>query len=549
MTKKEMQMHALKIRRIFKNADPKVDGTTFEATLQSVKEELVDVCQIIQGTPEEALIILTHLATNSQYGLALFDIDEFLNMEKDTSCLFLSEAIRSLMDKLLIEEGTFSRDKTYILTSLTRKMVDNELCYDDIKPEVAKERRTLRHLCDELFISIWDNNNNEVDALSDRIFACLSKHKHWIFVNKLLDVRNKYDSFDWAFFVWLMTKQTYTGSASVEIDAFINRFDVGNMRNYQILSSTKLGKEGYISSYDELWSNRIKITITQRAWMDFLSDEFPFMRLIVEGPALKEVKKNNIAPRRLFYNSNLQEELNALLKIMKLGKFEEFSKKQSKNGYKGRLTILFDGPPGTGKTEFVHQLAVKAGRLLMMVDIAEIRSKWVGESEKNIAAIFDDYSRAKENYGYAPIMLLDEADAIISRRFGVNNSVDQMSNTMQNLLLQHIERMAGILIATTNLRDNMDSAFERRFLMKLKFTYPDNETRMRILKDKLGLDKSDAEAIASSYVFTGADIENVVQKLSMMKFLGKRINNDVIIQQLHQDLHSASGRNSIGFKL
>jgi len=548
MTKKEMQMQAVKIKRIFKNVNPPIDGTTFDAALQAVNGELCAVCEFIQGTPEEALVFLTLLASNSKYGIPMKHIDDFLSMEHGTSALFLSEAVDALSEKLLVKENDYHAEGCFYLTSFARKMAEKGLSYKDIMEDIIKERRTLRHLSIELDKAIWDNMDSDIAKCERRVFKCLFANTHWGFVNRLLDVNDQYSPTEWVLFVWVMIQQTYSGEATVDIEHYLTSYAFGQRTYFQNFASTQLGKSGYISSNEALWTNRIKITITLRAWAEFLSDEFPFMRLVVEGPALKEVDTENIARRRLFYNSDLEGELNTLVRIMKLGKFEEFSNRQSRKGQKGRLTILFDGPPGTGKTEFVHQLAVKTGRLLMMVDIAEIRSKWVGDSEKNIAAIFNDYRRAKESNGYAPIMMLDEADAIISRRFGVNNSIDQMNNTIQNLLLQYIERMEGILIATTNLRGNMDSAFERRFLMKLKFTYPDNETRMRILKDKLGLDNSDAEAIASSYSFTGADIENVVQKLSMMKFLGKRINNDVIIQQLHQDLQSASGRNSIGFK-
>lgn len=91
---------------------------------------------------------------------------------------------------------------------------------------------------------------------------------------------------------------------------------------------------------------------------------------------------------------------------------------------------------------------------------------WVGESEKNIKGIFDDYKQKVKQSVKAPILLFNEADAIIvKRQVGAERAVEKMENSIQNIILQEIEQLDGILIATTNLAENMDKAFERRFLM------------------------------------------------------------------------------------
>lgn len=91
---------------------------------------------------------------------------------------------------------------------------------------------------------------------------------------------------------------------------------------------------------------------------------------------------------------------------------------------------------------------------------------WVGESEKNIKGIFDDYKQKVKQSVKAPILLFNEADAIIGKRqVGAERAVEKMENSIQNIILQEIEQLDGILIATTNLAENMDKAFERRFLM------------------------------------------------------------------------------------
>lgn len=116
--------------------------------------------------------------------------------------------------------------------------------------------------------------------------------------------------------------------------------------------------------------------------------------------------------------------------------------------------------------ETVLQIARKTGRDLIQVNVSEVKSMWVGESEKNIKGIFDDYKQKVKQSVKAPILLFNEADAIIGKRqVGAERAVEKMENSIQNIILQEIEQLDGILIATTNLAENMDKAFERRFLM------------------------------------------------------------------------------------
>lgn len=111
---------------------------------------------------------------------------------------------------------------------------------------------------------------------------------------------------------------------------------------------------------------------------------------------------------------------------------------------------------------------------------------WVGESEKNIKAIFDRYREHVKNSKVAPILLFNEADAVIGkRREGAEKAVDKMENSIQNIILQEMETLDGIMIATTNLEQNMDKAFERRFLYKIKFNKPSVEARMNIWRSMI----------------------------------------------------------------
>ena len=203
---------------------------------------------------------------------------------------------------------------------------------------------------------------------------------------------------------------------------------------------------------------------------------------------------------------------------------DRFSKIQDnleKAGMRRGFCCLFYGAPGTGKTETVYQLARQTGRDIMQINVDEIKSCWVGESEKNISNIFERYRNICHEYELAPILLFNEADAILGIRMeGAIRSVDKMENSLQNIILQEMESLEGIMIATTNLTENLDKAFERRFLYKIKYEKPTVEVRGKIWQQMLkGLNWEDALYLASRYDLSGGEIENIVRKHTITTIL------------------------------
>ena len=152
---------------------------------------------------------------------------------------------------------------------------------------------------------------------------------------------------------------------------------------------------------------------------------------------------------------------------------------------------------------------------------------WVGESEKNIKGIFDAYKKKVRFGDKAPILLFNEVDAIIGKRkVGAEESVERMENSIQNIILQEMEQLDGILIATTNLVENMDKAFERRFLYKIKFERPDLTNRSKIWQSMIPqLSVSDSKNMAQEYDFSGGEIENVARHLTVQTILHGETRN------------------------
>ncbi|EGC4977083.1 AAA family ATPase, partial [Campylobacter jejuni] len=170
--------------------------------------------------------------------------------------------------------------------------------------------------------------------------------------------------------------------------------------------------------------------------------------------------------------------------------------------------IIFYGPAGTGKTMSALAMAKSMKKSVLSFDCSKILSKWVGESEQNVRKIFDTYKNIVQTCKQSPILLLNEADQFLSTRVDGSSGSDKMHNQMQNIFLEQIERFSGVIIATTNFLESLDSAFSRRFDYKIEFKKPDFKDRLKIwekfLPKKALFEKDFDINILSNYELSGA---------------------------------------------
>ena len=179
------------------------------------------------------------------------------------------------------------------------------------------------------------------------------------------------------------------------------------------------------------------------------------------------------------------------------------------------LSILFSGPPGTGKTMVAGIIAAELEMDLFKIDLSRVVSKFVGETEKNLARVFNE---AKESHS---IILFDEADSLFSKRTEVKSSIDRYANLEVNFLLQKIEAFEGITILTTNFEKSIDEAFKRRLNFRLFFPFPDVDARIRlwqvIMPGRMprGTD-IDFRWLAERYELAGGNIKNAVLRAAFI---------------------------------
>jgi len=249
----------------------------------------------------------------------------------------------------------------------------------------------------------------------------------------------------------------------------------------------------------------------------------------VEEKLADMMDSSKLAKKQLFFPKDIQRQIEELSSFLQPENYQKIQERMKEKGFRNGFACLFYGSPGTGKTETVYQLARKTGRNIMVVDVPQLKSMWVGQSEKNVKALFDRYREQVKRAKLTPVLLFNEADAIIGKRKnGAENAVDKMENSLQNIILQEMENLDGIMIATTNLQQNMDKAFERRFLYKIKFEKPTVGARTNIWHEMIPeLNEMDIHALASKYDFSGGQIENIARHYAIDSIL-HGVNDDAL---------------------
>ena len=267
--------------------------------------------------------------------------------------------------------------------------------------------------------------------------------------------------------------------------------------------------------------------------------------------SLKSCKE--VAEKPMYYNPQEERQIARLTELLSQQHLDDIQRRLKAQGMRQGVACLFHGAPGTGKTETVLQIARQTGRDILQVDIAGMRDKYVGESEKNIKRVFSHYRSLCKNSEVLPILFFNEADGIFGRRVeNVQQGVDRMDNAMQNIILQELETLDGVLIATTNLTSNLDSAFERRFLFKVEFKKPSVEVKTRIWTSMLkGIRSEEAALLAETYDLSGGQIENIARKRTMDYVLsGEETGLAELKEYCRQEsLQKQDKRQTVGFQL
>ena len=258
----------------------------------------------------------------------------------------------------------------------------------------------------------------------------------------------------------------------------------------------------------------------------------------------------DIKAKALYYNKAEGEQVERLENILSQEQLPQVQERLKEKGMRTGVCILMHGAPGTGKTATAYELARKTGRDIIQVQVTDFKDKFVGESEQKLKKIFAKYRACCQNCEVTPILLLNEGDAILSKRTtNIEHSVDQMSNALQNILLEEMESLEGVMIVTTNLTGNLDSAFERRFVFKVKFDKPGKDVKAHIWKSMIdNLDDEGSLELAEMFDVSGGEIENVARKATMEYVVtGKQPDIGMIKTFAKEEKLKSNNRPIVGF--
>jgi hypothetical protein len=393
----------------------------------------------------------------------------------------------------------------------------------------------------------------ELDELTDIICLEIERHKNFHFIQVVCESKNLID-LEKVILIHLAT-EFIRGREEFDFNAVIEIFTQDPAYTFWFKERISKGKSNLISDGF--------IEFKRPNFVDFSS----VMLGSITNDLLEELRQDNdskqksvqyttlIEPKdlitqELFFNEDIEFSFQKVDQLLGEEKYKSLMGKFQDKGMKECLTMLFHGSPGTGKTELVKQIARKNARNIYQVDISGIKDMWVGESEKNLKRVFKEYRDALKYNIKTPILLFNEADAILGVRTNVRHAVDQMYNSLQNILLQELEDMKGIFIATTNLICNIDGAFDRRLLFKQKFELPNEGTRAKILKVQFpDLNEGLLLKISRDYELSGGQIQNIKKKFMADEILFGEIpvTEEGIMAYITNEVGFRTGKQIIGF--
>lgn len=505
--------------------DSNLDNDFFEKAAKHIKY----ASRKLKLAPMQVVLLAMFVDRSEDSRIMISDIAKYTGC-RTTKILRLSDDIDTLESQRYLRASRSRNSLSYRVPGAVLKSLRKNQPYI-YEEEPIPDTQTFFDRFDRL---MNEKNDDELthDSLKELTMEMLDEIKETIFATELRRCGfGDEDTLLFIFMAHLFVENNDDNIGFHDIDDLFDNNEIPSWvkREFRSRESELFEKELIENVNEDGMARSDAFKLTEKAKEQFLCE----LNLNKIGRSDRNlIKAETLAKKDLIYNETERGQITELSSILSENRFNEVQKRLRSAGMRPGFCCIFYGSPGTGKTETVYQLARCTGRDIMRVDVDKIKSCWVGESEKNIKALFDRYRNICKNSELAPILLFNEADAVLGVRMeGASRAVDKMENSIQNIILQEMETLEGIMIATTNLTTNLDKAFERRFLYKIRFDKPTVNARTEIWKAMLkGLSDEDAKTLASQFDLSGGEIENIARKHSVNAILS---GNDAIdIQEL-----------------
>ena len=422
-------------------------------------------------------------------------------------------------------------------------------------PQILKLENNFDFLCKANRFIKEGHRYDEDGTIAKNINRLMKQNQHLALVQNLQNIKDEADRW---FMLLMMT------TLAIEEDSYVNARDLAQMlseRTVRIIlkqimdNKHPFAKQGYIELRNQAGQvQQGEWVLSQEGWLAMLGnqEEVESIVPIEEDENINMLTSyKQLAQRPLYFSDKTEEQVQTLTNLLHEEQLAKVRQALKTHNMPLGFCCLFYGAPGTGKTELVQQLAIATQRDLFQVNIATLRDKYVGESEKQLKRIFDKYRSLVRTQEHAPILFFNEADAIFGNRMeNTQRSVDKMENALQNIILQEMEVLDGIMICTTNLTSCLDKAFDRRFIYKVEFEKPTNQARKLIWQSMLSsLNDEQATELANRFDFSGGQIQNISRKQVINAiFSGKdELDYDQIKLDCQNESISRNSRGKVGF--
>ena len=501
--------------------DAAVDCELQDSFMVQYREYIDRVCDLLKLTEQEVLMLCPFLK-NSDKSFEVSDIARFYDCSSMRAMRYVS-ALKTLLKKGYIEKSIRHGKGEFKLAYKALEAISEGKCLEDVEPEKLTPMTFMKTL-DGLFEAKRRDNIDE-EMLTDELLALLRENSDFNISQRVLGMSLSNSSK--VILMYFCKEAVWENKMEIDDDDLKNLLDYHGIFIYReiVAGSHELVEKGLIEvkTNEGMFGPSDNLILTEMAQNDLLKVDFNFIQKQKGKSFHNVVKGESVVAKSLFFGEKNRASIETLKELLDEKKLMEIREQLKNKGWGLGFTCLFYGAPGTGKTESVLQIARESGRDIMQVDISSVRNKWYGETEKQIKKIFTDYKDLVKQSKKTPILLFNEADAILSVRSELgsdSSSVGKTENAIQNILLQEMETFDGILIATTNLTNNLDAAFERRFLYKIKFEKPDIEAKGEIWRSLMPvLSKDEAKMLALEFDFSGGEISNIARKCFINELL------------------------------
>ncbi|MPM26442.1 ATP-dependent zinc metalloprotease FtsH [bioreactor metagenome] len=486
----------------------------------SVEKSLSTISNYFSINNRESFIFAILFVLNlSETKISFLNLTEHFSSQPTNILLFKTE-LESLCTKGILRKNFSGGDEDLfgVRYMVNRKVVADILDNKPFCKETLKER-DLYSLLEKIFKTI-DNRESIFggsNLLSAAVLDIMNENLDIPFINAILDMKLKDENnLIFLYVIWAILDENLEPDAGIVLYSIYSKASE-RVRVMQRLidGSHELLKKGLLETGEGLFSSDIHLKLSEATIN--LAKSYGVIFNKKSKSSRKIITPSQIRFKQLIFNDKAISQLNTLKDLLSHNRYENLTKSFEAMNLPECVTAIFYGSPGTGKTESVMQIARETNREILKVDISQTKSMWYGESEKIVKQIFKDYKNFMNESVRTPILLINEADALISKRLDISfSSTKQTENTIQNIILEELENFKGILIATTNLLQNFDKAFDRRFLYKIHFPKPNQEIRIKIWKNKKpDLSISDCNMLASKFPFSGGHIDNIIRKISI----------------------------------